>query len=652
MLNNKIIQIFAKIIYLHSATIIIKYKCGIVNIFVYFISKLVKATKIYFIRRKAMKKKLLLISLMVALFICVFAISASAANNIIKLSEAPTFDEIHANPDAYVSHLDAFDGNSYGELDSKSVVVLSDLAETPTYYVFPSYYYVQSTSNNVYSHLPMLNSAISAADSSAFAGYAANSSDWGQGGCKYLIRFEVPTYVTTLSGKAKFEGSSNLIEVYFPTKTVIDEETGLEKTVSCITSISGENLFSSCTKLEYVHNSEYLPAGIVAGNKDGFAACKSLKEIKIPETATYMSFGCFSECSALTEVTLPNSLASIDKMAFGNCTNLVTVRFGASFYKFTSPNNDFETFLNASKLKYVYLPDNNYSFVGHATLAKNIFNQGKNVTFFFTGNAEKAQALKDLFAARTANDNISKAELVAFDPTINYEGYADSLGKNLIVYDYSECDAFYKGVHSYEANPCVEICSVCNDIKALENPKHNLTTEISYEKLTLAGTKHVYCSNAGCAKDETFEAPILFEFVGYSTNKDNTELCVGYTANIKAIEEYNLYNETDILFGVVATIIDEGEDLSLSYDNGSVTANLANTVIAPIDSTYSGFDFKLSGFKDFEEGDTINLKALNLVMSAYAYDGDFYFIGNADAKDYCEKEASTITFEQIQNKTN
>lgn len=599
-----------------------------------------------------MKKKLLLISLMVALFACLLVISVSAENKIIKLTELPTLDEIHENPSAYVSHLDAFDGNSYGELDSSSVVVLSDLAALPTYYVFPSYYYIQSTSNDVYDQLPVLNAAISAADSTAFAGYSANSNSWGRGGCVYLIRFEVPTYVTTLGARAKFEGSSNLVEVYFPTKTVIDEETGLEKVVSCITSASGENLFSSCAKLEYVHNTEYLPAGLVTTNKDGFASCKSLKEIKIPEAATSIAQGCFRECSALTEITIPNNLTTINKMAFAYCTNLETVRFGAGFYKFASPNHDYETFLFSSGIKYVYLSNNEYQFAASngATAAKNIFNQGTNVTFFFTGSLDEAQAFKDAFPSKNDNVNILNAELVAYDPAINYNGYADSLGKNLIVYNYSKCDAFYNGVHSYEANTCVEICSVCKDTKVLDNPSHTLKMEISYTKYTVDGTKHVYCTNNGCTMDETLVAPKLFEFVGYSTNDEGTELCVGYAFNAVAIAEYNEANGTNIQYGVVATIIDEGESLSLSYNDGVVSSNLDNTVIASINGAYAGVDFKLSGFKDYEEGDTVDLKALNLVMCAYAYDGEFYYIGSADAKDYCEKSASTVTFATIENK--
>ena len=174
--------------------------------------------------------------------------------------------------------------------------------------------------------------------------------------------------------------------------------------------------------------------------------------------------------------------------------------------------------------------------------------------------------------------------------------------------------------------------------------------EISYTKYIVNGTKHVYCTNNGCTMDETLVAPALFELLGYSINKENTELCVGYAFNAVAIAEYNEANGTNIQLGVVAAIINEGESLSLSYNEGVVSSNLENTVIAPINNTYVGVDFKLTGFKDFEEGDTVDLKALNLVMCAYAYDGEFYFIGSADAKDYCEKSASTVTFATIENK--
>ena len=197
-----------------------------------------------------------------------------------------------------------------------------------------------------------------------------------------------------------------------------------------------------------------------------------------------------------------------------------------------------------------------------------------------------------------------------------------------------------------------KLCLVC-DTELEKGLDHDLKTTVAYKNGYLSsGLKTVECQRENCSHVKTTELNPVFTFKGYSVNDEATELCVGYYVDNIALNEYNQYNETRLFFGVVATVIDEGEALTLSYDNGSVTANLANTVIAPIDSAYSGFDFKLSGFKDYEDGDTINLKALNLVMCAYAYDGDFYFIGSLDAKNYCEKEASTITFEQIQNKTN
>ena len=599
-----------------------------------------------------MKKKLFLISFMVVLFVCLFTIAVSAESKIIKLDAEPTLAEIHANPDAYISRLDEFEnGESYAtyrDADANSVVVMWDM--NATWYVYPAYYIMRSTHYQLTPSIKKFNEAIAAVDATAFASYASSGGNYGQGECDQLVRIEVPTYVTTITDGHKFEGSANLKEVYFPIHTVIDEETGLEKTVAYITTITGTNLANSCGKLEYMHNSQYLPKGII--NSNGFYNCEALKEFIIPESVTYISSGAFYGCSSLTEITMPNGVTGIGKIAFAKCSKLETVRFGASFHVFNSPNHDFETFLYDGAIKYVYLPDNQYSIQADngAAGGKNIFGQGKNVTFFFTGDAENAQKLKDLFTAKGANDNISKAELVPYDSTIDYKGYADSLGKNLIVYNYSECDAFYKGVHTYVANPCVEICSVCEDVKALANPNHSLETEISYESYVNDGVKRVYCTNKCCTKDDELVAPKLFEFVGYAVKENGTQISVGYVFNVKAISEYNEVNDAKVYYGIIAAVVKEGESLELSYSEGAVSSNLSSTIIAPIDGIYSGVDFKLSGFKDYEEGDDVNLKELNLVMSTYVYDGEFSYVsGTENNQSYIDKNPLSITFAQIEN---
>ena len=250
-----------------------------------------------------MKKKILLFSLLVAILVCAFAICVSAEDNIIKLDKLPTLDEIHANRSAYVSTIDALEVEStYKTTDPDSVVVLSDLAETPTYYVYPCYYFIRSSYYSVAGNLSNFNGAIAAADETAFAGYTATGGTWGNGDCDYVIRLEFPKYVTQIAGQYKFEGSANIKEIYFPVYTTIDEETGLEKTVPYCASISGENLFGSCPSLEIMHNQEYLPIGLFQGNNAGFTGCSSLKEIYIPEGVTSLSASFFKGCSSLKEI--------------------------------------------------------------------------------------------------------------------------------------------------------------------------------------------------------------------------------------------------------------------------------------------------------------------------------------------------------------
>ena len=560
-----------------------------------------------------MKKKILLIASMIAVVACLFAISVSAENKIIKLNTCPTLEEIHANRDAYVSHLDAFDGDSLGEQDSQSVVVLSDLAETPTYYVFPSYYYMRTTNNTVWGYLTKLNEAIAAADSTAFANYSGIGDGWSAGGCKHLIRYEVPTYVTSITGKSKFEGDANLLEVYFPTHIITDEETGEEKEVAYVTSISGQNLFSSCAKLEYVHNSEFLPAGLVVGNQDGFAGCKSLKEIKIPSTATSIGLRCFNGCESLKEVVLPNSVTTVLKGAFANCYALEKFVFGAGFKTFSRVNADYETLQGCTNLKYVYFPATFAdSIEAKANDYKSIFSDCKNkVTFFVTADQSKAQEIFDKFDATNSNPAIEKAKLVAFDPNVDYTTYAETLGYNIIVYNYSACEAFYNGEHDVA---------------------ENYTLEYVGERLLSAAVKSKACSKCIFKVDRTDLAP-LFESLGYSSYVDGT-ITQGYKMNSDLLGDYEDVLG-DITYGVIAAADKRADD---EREGGVDIFSLEKYLSHDLGkSPYDHFDIKIGGITE----EYINTY---LFFCAYVKIGEeIYYINNGK----CDVTATSKSYSEI-----
>ncbi len=123
-----------------------------------------------------MKKKLLLISLMVALFICVFAISASAA--IIPLDSDPGLD----CDASLVSTLDiAAYGESNTATDRESRVVLTDGSK---YYVFPAYYVVNKS---IYYNPNGFNNTLKQAMANQGVTFSSIK--------ECLVRIQIPTYV-------------------------------------------------------------------------------------------------------------------------------------------------------------------------------------------------------------------------------------------------------------------------------------------------------------------------------------------------------------------------------------------------------------------------------------------------------------------------
>ncbi len=565
---------------------------------------------------------------MVMAIVCLLAISVSAEDKIIKLDTLPTLEEIHANPSAYVSRIDAFEtGETYAkyrEADSNSVVVLSDLAETPTYYVYPAYYYVPNTTLQYYSHMTVFNAAISAADSTAFAGYSAIDNNYSAGSSKYLIRIEMPTYLTTIASRAKFENSSNLVEIYLPVKKVIDEETGLEKTVTCITSISGSNLFSSCSKLEVIHNMQYAPKGLVQGNDTGFSGCAALKEFIIPEGVTSIPNYFFKNCESLTELILPNTVTTVGKQAFAHCYDLEKISFGANFTTFSSPNRDYETFSSSSALKYVYLPATFANVVtATANQFQNIFSSGSAKTIYFITESDydKVVDIRDRFKATKANGNIGNVETIElYDPNKDYEAYQATLTKSIIVYGLNVCDTFYEGIHNYTGDgDCTHgvTCTQCLDnIEGFAD--HVYTETLVYPNGFAAnGVYNKYCTNASdCAVGlvENGEKKPVFtalEDNGYSVNAYGTGIAFGgFVVNTEEFNLYNNLNENDITFGIfVANPKYVGETF---MKDGEVNATSGFLKVDMTSDEYTNIKIMLDGF-------TGNAQNLELVISLYAY---------------------------------
>lgn len=74
----------------------------------------------------------------------------------------------------------------------------------------------------------------------------------------------------------------------------------------------------------------------VTGIDAAFANCKSITDVTIPSTVTYISMGAFYNCTGLKKLVIPNGVEDIHPQAFQCCTGLESISVDDNNKNFTS----------------------------------------------------------------------------------------------------------------------------------------------------------------------------------------------------------------------------------------------------------------------------------------------------------------------------
>lgn len=309
-----------------------------------------------------------------------------------------------------------------------------------------------------------------------------------------------------------------------------------------------------------------------------FRNCKNLESINLPEGLESIGYCAFYITNLSGKFVVPNSVTSIGDGAFRN-TKIETLVLGdgpitLGYNLIGEPGYGY--------LKEVYIPAEAVYTNGHTN---DIFFASKSmVTFYVIGNDCSAIIEKLRIAPARGYMKIITEEEAKTAEVGTYNA--------VIKEGYNKCDAFYNSNHSYKDE-----------------------AELTFTDFATSFKEVSYCTVCNDEKQIGEEYLPIFYCYGYSVKENGTAMCVDYKINKASLEKYYEYND-EIKYGIVASIINEGEGLDLleiKEGNVSVNSNY-KSILAPVSTTYSSFQFILRGFNS-------EYANLNTVICLYTFDG-------------------------------
>ena len=282
----------------------------------------------------------------------------------------------------------------------------------------------------------------------------------------------------------------------------------------------------------------------------------------------------------VTNFTIPNSTIYLYSEAFRG-SDLTTLRIGEGLIHAASNN----AFLWTTGSDNVYISKNILT-VFNGSIPALIANHGANI--YFDGDLKDAENLMQKIIETDSNYN-NKITLVDYLTTTTR---GDT--KNIcLFYNYSRCDAFYRGEHieadAVNGSACyLADCSRCIVEKKYvgSDDTHAFVTVYEYANgYTAAGQIVSTCQNANCVhstKETAVTSPLdaLFNDIEYSVAEEGFGICVKYNVNKDALAVYKNSGKS-ISFGVVAVMADKVEGNGPLANNGELTTQ-KNVIAADV----------------------------------------------------------------------
>ena len=476
-----------------------------------------------------MKKKIFLISFMVALFVCLFAISISATtynyyeNEISEDNKLYTIEASFGTKNTRFELISSTTGEGFAKTDANGnsltwYVVSDDLGETTS-----------GVRNIVVKSTPTIGGVVGNVDTNGNYTYGTDT-DGVSFSKKVVVANFFGTEVKTLPDQAymatykyhtpgqlaqycQVADGSYLLELYLPKSlTYIPKQLCFRSSVIVLEFEDNEVIYKDFGEGVKGFDTQWKDEIAYA-----FSFCANLKSVVIPEGIETVATHTFRECISLEYVKFPSTMTRLENNVFFHTIGLKTVVLGENMTFAGYFNKDYAKVYNSwgiqnFNIKYIYVPKTintaNSFFDSYRGNGNNSYlNIDRNIVFFFAGTLEEANKVGQ-FTDKHFRNAISNNAITYEEYISNKEYYDTQIKGHTLVYNVPTCIAFHDG-HNYEktvvAPTCTTVgytsytCTRCNDTYKEDE------TAIDANAHVFDDDNDNVCNNCGFARNECVE---------------------------------------------------------------------------------------------------------------------------------------------------